>query len=683
MDLFSRTGEEAASGANPLDVFHAQLITRQRTEWRSLFSGFRRLRAVTYSSTVPAILAVADLFESVDITFGSERVLSREAAALENASAIMGYRFTDAVADEKALIEKFIRPLLSKGGQRLLERVRDGSLRFRILRKAPSHEKLYLLEGDATWRVIVGSANLSLTALSGRQKETFICFDGEEAFGAFSEYVSRDDAQGDTIDADLLIVERPDAKGEPSLGSAETPVDIPVVPAVRLLKAGVTIIEEPRRIQVVMPSAEALREAARLGANLQELSLDRDRDGKVVISASGFARAWRTLTSRPIQEAVTHVPNAIIDLDRQLVTLDSHPWHQLAAPVPRPEVQQDSALFSAYLDSFAHFYGAAQDVQRGYWALACWLFAAPLAPLLRAAIVRHDGSALRYPVFAVLYGRPDGGKTHFTRVLARAMFGVEQMIRGKDFTSTNALGFRSQLGAIPLIIDDVNRDRFTKYVPDLVKFDRDDEERYAPILISTNREVTAIAPDLRKRMIVCHIDGARPKGLSVVAAQKALSTIGTALFRDFLNRLTPEVPSMLERIAANPLDPPDLIHTASAILSTILREAPGTQPLWAQTIRVEDIDAMKDQPLLDRLHDIMERSPERIALYHVTKEIRVNFGGDLAEAGRFEKLIPAQALKNRMVDVVTLDMIALEKEYGFTPKTRRKAWWARLLGLKG
>jgi len=83
------------------------------------------------------------------------------------------------------------------------------------------------------------------------------------------------------------------------------------------------------------------------------------------------------------------------------------------------------------------------------------------------------------------------------------------------------------------------------------------------------------------------------------------------------------------------------------------------------------------------LHDIMERSPERIALDHVTKEIRVNFGGDLAEAGRFEKLIPAQALKNRMVDVVTLDMIALEKEYGFTPKTRRKAWWARLLGLKG
>jgi hypothetical protein len=35
------------------------------------------------------------------------------------------------------------------------------------------------------------------------------------------------------------------------------------------------------------------------------------------------------------------------------------------------------------------------------------------------------------------------------------------------------LGLGEQLGAIPLLIDDVNRDRFTREVPDLVKFDRE------------------------------------------------------------------------------------------------------------------------------------------------------------------------------------------------------------------
>jgi hypothetical protein len=68
---------------------------------------------------------------------------------------------------------------------------------------------------------------------------------------------------------------------------------------------------------------------------------------------------------------------------------------------------------------------------------------------------------------------------------------------------------RDQFGAIPLLVDDIDRGRFTQYVPDLVKFDHESREGYAPILISTNRDVMAIPPDLRKRMVVCHIDGAR------------------------------------------------------------------------------------------------------------------------------------------------------------------------------
>ena len=58
-------------------------------------------------------------------------------------------------------------------------------MRFRLLRKMPSHEKLYLLASDSSYRVITGSANLSLAALSGRHKEVFIVFDGETAYRAF------------------------------------------------------------------------------------------------------------------------------------------------------------------------------------------------------------------------------------------------------------------------------------------------------------------------------------------------------------------------------------------------------------------------------------------------------------------------------------------------------------------
>jgi hypothetical protein len=80
------------------------------------------------------------------------------------------------------------------------------------------------------------------------------------------------------------------------------------------------------------------------------------------------------------------------------------------------------------------------------------------------------------------------------------MFGpVWKQLRGTSFSADGAPGLREQIGAIPLLIDDVNRDRFTRQVPDLVEFDRDRSSLYAPVIISTNKQVSAVSPDIRKR----------------------------------------------------------------------------------------------------------------------------------------------------------------------------------------
>ena len=84
------------------------------------------------------------------------------------------------------------------------------------------------------------------------------------------------------------------------------------------------------------------------------------------------------------------------------------------------------------------------------------------------------------------------------------------------------------MAAIPLVVDDLNNRKMTEHLPDLVKSDREFSERYAPILISTNRDVQAVAPELRKRMVVVHVAGSKPKALSTVPAQKAMA-VGTGL----------------------------------------------------------------------------------------------------------------------------------------------------------
>jgi hypothetical protein len=658
----------------PILVFDIAVQGARETAWHELFQGFSSLKAITFSASVPAILDVVALFDDVEITFGSERVLSRELAALEQVTTATGYRFTDALADQKAFIERFVRPVLSQGGARLLERVRDGSLRFRLLRETPSHAKLYLLAGDQRFRAIAGSANLSLAAFSGRQRETFFVADGEADYRRFLEYYAENEARSDPIDADLLVVTAADDDAA-GLHVPADPVPLQDVPCFRFLKAQGAIVETPRP-PVPDLSAAALREAGALGAELQQIALDRNRSGATVVTASGFMRAYRAHAARPITEMTNHVPEARIDLGSGLVTLDRRPWHRIGAPVPWPEVQADAALLAPYFEGFGRFYGDAPGLQRSYWALVCWLYAAPFAPALRSAALRYDGSPLAYPVHAVLYGRSDGGKTMFSRVISRSMFGLEQMVRGKDFTTQRALGLRERLGAIPLIVDDVNRDRFTQYVPDLVKFDHESGEGYAPILISTNRDVTAVTPDLRKRMVVCHIDGARPRGMPEAPARAALSGVGTALYRTYLDRLAPQLAELTEALARDPHHPPDLLWVSSETLSGLLAEAFGSARDWARPIAQEEIEHLKDKPLLDLLDEILDQNSERVRINRTSGDLVVDFGGDHNQAARFEKLVPAQALKGRFADAVKLDLDALERDFGFAPPRRP----ARTLG---
>ncbi|HEU0021395.1 MAG TPA: phospholipase D family protein [Dehalococcoidia bacterium] len=62
----------------------------------------------------------------------------------------------------------------------VLEKVHSGRARFRVLRKHIAHAKLYLLSNaDGRTRVIIGSANLSERAFSGKQSETLVKFDDD------------------------------------------------------------------------------------------------------------------------------------------------------------------------------------------------------------------------------------------------------------------------------------------------------------------------------------------------------------------------------------------------------------------------------------------------------------------------------------------------------------------------
>jgi hypothetical protein len=285
-----------------------------------------------------------------------------------------------------------------------------------------------------------------------------------------------------------------------------------------------------------------------------------------------------------------------------------------------------------------------------------------------------------YPVYAVLFGRSSGGKTLLTRIAARSMFGFEKMIRSGQFTANRALGLRDRLGAIPLLIDDVTRDKFTSHVPDLVRTDQEVGDQYAPVVLTTNRDVATIPPDLTKRMVTCHIDAAIPENRSVTEriARRAQNEIGTALYRAYLQRLIPAVREMRAEIDADAEGFPDLLACSATLLREVTGSVLGDLPSWARPLTFNDYFGIHHRRFRDQLGEMLRDADDRVAVNRRAGELTVSFGGDTNQAAQFARSVPDFALKGRFADLVKLDLMALEQEMGFAVG-RAPGWWRRLI----
>ena len=201
------------------------------------------MRALTYTSSIPMILRLLrdNDFENFECVFGHGGILPR---ATEDILAFQG------VVDE-SLTEGFlgIDGLPSDRRELIYDRVAEGRVRFFVVKDAIAHAKIYLLEREGLRRVVVGSANLSETAFSGKQAETLIAFDSKCEDGddlAWEHYSAQYEAVRD-LSTSSLPLRRETIKVEGSR--------IEEIPA---LKDGET---QPNGVTIYVPTAEKEEEA--------------------------------------------------------------------------------------------------------------------------------------------------------------------------------------------------------------------------------------------------------------------------------------------------------------------------------------------------------------------------------------------------------------------------------------
>ncbi|MFQ6029172.1 MAG: phospholipase D family protein, partial [Dehalococcoidia bacterium] len=142
-----------------LRVVNAKFSGEEKFTW-DLFDGYDRLRVLTYSASISAIVRMLDQFQFTEF------------------ECVSGYEGTlrdikDILAFQKVVVGETRAAIMGLNDTRhiqVLERVHSGQAHFRVLREHIAHAKLYLLSSSAGHtRVIIGSANLSERAFSGYQ----------------------------------------------------------------------------------------------------------------------------------------------------------------------------------------------------------------------------------------------------------------------------------------------------------------------------------------------------------------------------------------------------------------------------------------------------------------------------------------------------------------------------------
>ena len=570
----------------------------------SLFEGFDAMHALTYTSSIPMIVRLLrdHDFQAFECVFGHGGVLSREAAG------ILAFQ---AVLDEM-LSKGFIGldNLTAERREVIYNRVARGTVRFHVVKDAIAHAKIYLLEREGLRRVIVGSANLSETAFSGRQSETLIAFDNDAT--AWGHYWAQYEAVRDMSTSHVPLRKEPvvaapglfNLEETPSLREAETnPEGITLyVPQESPLEAEYTVPQVAVRVEAVKPVFK------RALADIRP-----DRKGNFRLASRVIKQITRLSRSRQAEDApptYLALDNGSFTLSGQGMSLDTEP-EEVAGDVER--------WVEFFLNYENGFVGDVPRLQRDYFTFMCWFYFSPFMCDLRNAALRRNAFSFDQPMFAVLYGSSNCGKTSLVETLMTSMFTCPRIVEARDFTRSNLRGLQKVYRRFPVVFDDVTRDRFRQHADEIVKDEWIPYDEYPCFALSMNADARSFRPEIVKRSLMLYTRTALPGDATDIRRklQRSVTTIRdgmtTALYRAFLKRAL----SQVETVIASENDDVDPLWLSSDILCGLFRENlpnGAAMPDWCRTVTLEEYQkAAFERPrlILDRLLGADNFSRER------------------------------------------------------------------------
>ena len=541
-----------------------------------LFGGFTKLRALTYTSSIRMIVSLVDDFDydHFECVFGHGGILSRDANAILSFQSVvdeklnLGFVGVRGIADERLKV--------------LYERNARGSVQFFVVKDAIAHAKIYLLESETRKRVIVGSANLSETAFSGRQAETLVVFDDDDV--AWSHFEAQYDAVKDMSLSELPLRQKP-------LPAEIAPIqETPALQDIKNLGDQVEIYVPPaNKSESEYGAHEVLTQIERV-VSIRKPSMTGikpDKSGRVKINHEVRREMIRVSTSN---KRLGQTPLWLSFDGERFVFSD----REIALNPDIEGVREDVAAWIEFFDNYNNgFVGDVPRLQRDYFTFMCWFYFAPLMCDIRNIAIRRNRYRFHTPMFAVLYGESNCGKSVLLQTLMESMFGSFKFVETQYFTKTNLRGLQNEFKRFPVVFDDVGRDRFNRHAGEIVKDENIPAAEYPCFALSMNADTRNFQPEIVKRCLMVYTRTSLP-GNDTVARRELKKSVtdisdrmSTSLYREYLRRV-------LERLALLDDDEKqglDVLALSSLVLCELINEfkpADNQMPNWCNSISLDD-----------------------------------------------------------------------------------------------
>ena len=225
-----------------------------------------------------------------------------------------------------------------------------------------------------------------------------------------------------------------------------------------------------------------------------------DRDGRLRLDSRIVRQMTRLAISRQDQE--DEGPKTFLSYSGGQFNLSGNEMRLEADPEEvRSDVQALLEFFANYENGFV---GDIPRLQRDYFTFMCWFYISPLMCDLRNLALRQNVYSFDQPMFAVLYGQSNCGKTSLIETLMASMFAYPRIVENQYFTRSNLRSLQQAYRRFPVVFDDVTRDRFTRHAPEIIKDESIPYPEYPCFALSMNAEARNFPAEIVKRCLMIY-----------------------------------------------------------------------------------------------------------------------------------------------------------------------------------